>query len=445
MFIRKLTLSCISALLLQLPAANAQLGSDPDLFFKPAPSTPDLPADRYYPQGKKFIFTFYSVGAWVNPETNAHEAMAENEVQQAFKDYKAAGFDLFGPQYEMNARMLEDAKQHNLSAVYTIKYPVNFHGKEPVNINPDEVREFITKEVKAVMDNPNIAIWYITPEELRYWRKNEMLYLETASKAIREADVHKRPILIYDPAHANAKRLVHIAPWVDYLAKGMYTNYASMRDSRIWVRWSMEQEIEAIREANPQGTPLAVPEMFASRKTELNDELIQKIPDWVRHDAYLSLISGAKGIVVFSMRKRPSLPEPAWQAYRDTYFELAEELLGKPNLSQVFLFGEPRNEIQIDVVDGPQEVELLFPSGGVKDPITYPSVNYSDLAYGKDRYLFLVNSSDQAVRIMAGGFPYAAAKAETLFDDRAPFDIAEGEFEITLQPLEVKAYRFTRR
>lgn len=184
MFIRKLTLSCISALLLQLPTAHAQLGSDPDLFFKPAPDTPDLPADRYYPQGKKFIFTFYSVGAWVNPETNAHEAMAEDQVQQAFKDYKAAGFDLFGPQYEMNARMLEDAKQHNLSAVYTIKYPVNFHGKEPVNINPDEVREFITKEVKAVMDNPNIAIWYITPEELRYWRKNEMLYLEVASKAI---------------------------------------------------------------------------------------------------------------------------------------------------------------------------------------------------------------------------------------------------------------------
>lgn len=431
--------------MLHTPLVHAQLGSNPDLFFKPAAPAPDLPEDRYYPQGKKFIYTFYSLGAWVNPETNNHEAMSEPEIQKSFQEYKAAGFDLFGPQYEMNARALEDAAQHGLNSVYTIKFPINFHDKQLAVVNPEEVREHIMNEVKAVMDNSDIAIWYLTPEELRPWRKNEMLYLETASKAIRDADTHKRPILMYDPAHASANRLSSIAPWVDYLAKGMYTNYASMRDSRIWVRWSMEQELEAIRNANPQGTPLAVPEMFSSRKQNLTDEDIQLIPDWVRHDTYLSLVSGAKGVVVFSMRKRPSLPEPAWNAYRDANFQIASELMGDLNLSQVFLFGEPRDEVQIDVVEGPDEVELLFPSGGVKDPLTYSSVNFLDVAYGDARYLFLVNSANEAVKVMAGGFPYDAAVAETLFDDRPSFNIAEGEFEITLQPLEVKAYRFTRR
>lgn len=415
------------------------------MFFKPAAPAPDLPSDRYYPQGKKFIFTFYSVGAWVNPETNSHEAMSEPEIQKAFQEYKAAGLTLFGPQYEMNERALKDAAQHDLDSLYTIKYPINFHDKQPAVVNPEEIREYIMNEVKAVMDNPGIAIWYLAPEELRPWRKNEMLYLETASKAIRDADTHGRPILMYDPAHATANRLSSIAPWVDYLAKGMYTNYASMRDNRIWVRWSMEQETEAISRANPQATPLAVPEMFSSRKQALTDEDLPLISDWVRHDSYLSLVSGAKGIVVFSMRKRPSLPEPAWNAYRDAYYQLASELTGELNLAQVFLFGEPRDEIQIDVVEGPSEVELLFPNGGVKDPVPYSSVNFLDVAYEDARYLFLVNSANEEVKVMAGGFPYDATLAETLFDERPSFNIAEGEFEITLKPLEVKAYRFTRR
>ena len=50
------------------------------------------------------------------------------------------------------------------------------------------------------------------------------------------------------------------------------------------------------------------------------------IPKWVRHDVYLSLISGAKGIVVFSGWRRPKFP--AFDRYFEAYAECAREING---------------------------------------------------------------------------------------------------------------------
>src|SRR5690606_15920435 len=137
----------------------------------------------------------------------------------------------------------------------------------------DEIRKTLREMMEPVLDAPEIKFWYLQPEELRPWRKNEMQFLEYATTAIREIDPHKRPIMMYDPAHASAGRLASIAPWIDYLAKGMYVNYASKRDDRIWVRWSMEQELKAIERSGSKATPLALPEMYHdSRKGPFNVE-----------------------------------------------------------------------------------------------------------------------------------------------------------------------------
>ncbi|HWL51555.1 MAG TPA: hypothetical protein VNQ90_03920 [Chthoniobacteraceae bacterium] len=425
---------------------HAQLGPSPDAFFKPAPTAPEnLPADKVYPVGRQFPFSFFSLGGGVGADQ--HAALPEEEVRQQFERYKKVGLKLFGPQYEMNGRALEDARAHGLQVIYTVTYgePRFFHQKPAVPLDEKDVTRSITEQVKAVADNESIAIWYLQPEELRPWRKDEMTFLEVASKAIREADPRKRPIWIYDPAHASAGRLKSIAPWVDYLGKGMYTNYASMQENRIWVRWSMEQEVEAIRLADAKAVPLAVPEMYHdSRRPPLTDEAIAKIPAWVRHDTYLSVATGAKGVVIFSLRQRPSLPPKAWEAYYEAYTRAARELLGP--FGQAVLFGEKRGDIVIDHVSGPQELELVFPSGGLKEPVRYPSVTSLDLAYGNERYLLLVNSANEPVEVAVGGLPYASAQARELFDDDKPaFAVGEGEFPVELAPLEVRAYHFTRQ
>jgi len=443
MFLKSSLAGLLIPVLCGLHSAAASMRSNPDGFFKPGPEIPASLSDEFlYPRGSAFPFSFFSVGGGTEEKVN--DLLPEAEVAKEFEYYKTLHIPLFGPQYELNDRSLADAQKHGLEVVYTVGVPMGFHdrsgeGKKALSLSPEEITRQVKEQVGAVAGNRSVALWYLRPEELRPWRKNEMAYLKAASEAVRAADPLKRPLWIYDPAHASAKRLAAIAPWVDYIGKGMYPNYASQKDSRIWCRWSMEQEVEAIRLAGSSAIPIAVPEMFRQPA----DEDLAKIPAWVRHDVYLSLVSGAKGVMVFSARRRPKFP--ARQTYYDAYAKVASELLGPLQLGKLFLFGEARKEVVVDVTDGPAELELLFPSGGVKEPLRYPSVSFADLALGKDRYLILVNSANAPVETSVGGMPYNAVRVESLLDGSAPFDVGEGEFELHFEPYEVKALLLKRR
>ena len=72
----------------------------------------------------------------------------------------------------------------------------------------DEIREKITEQVRAVADRTEIAWWYLAPEELRYWRKNELTYLQVASEAIHDADPLGRRTF---PGRAEATMAVDMA------------------------------------------------------------------------------------------------------------------------------------------------------------------------------------------------------------------------------------------
>ena len=425
---------------------SAGLGADPEEFFKPGPTAPDtLPADRLYPAGQMFLFTFFSLGA--EDRDGVHQAKEETEIQKDFQRYKEAGFQIFGPQHEMNNRAIKDAAEHGLKTGYIVTYRDGrlFLRNEPVSIDPEEVYQEISRQVKEVAEHEEIAFWYLQPGELRPWRKQEMEFLEAAARAIHESDPLKRPLWTYDPNHANAERMTKTTQYSDLISKGMYTNYAGMENSRIWCRWTIEQQMEALRKNNSDAVPVALCEMYYDgRRPPMTPEMIASIPTWVQHDTYLAFITGAKGVIVFSLRERPSLPEPAWEAYFNAYAKLADELLGELNLAKVLLFGEVRQNLLVDIIEGTKEVEMVFPSGGVKEPVRYPSVSHRELVYGTERYLFLANSAETPVRLMVGGFPYAAARAQSLLDHGTAFDVGEGEFEVELAPLEVQVYRITR-
>ncbi len=441
---RSLSARVLAAALLLAPFGIQAARPDPEVFFKPGPEMPaGLSAERLFPKGRLFPFSFFSVGG--GSEVKINELLPEPEVQKEFAHYKTLGIPLFGPQYELNERSLADAEQHDLKVAYTVGLPMKFHdrtkeGGGPLTLTPEEITQEVTQQVKAVVGNPRVALWYLRPEELRPWRKAEMAYLEAASKAIRAADPEGRPIWIYDPAHASAKRMAAIAPWVDFVGKGMYTNYVSQQKDRIFCRWTIEQEQEAIRLAGAKAYPVSVPEMF--RQPEEAD--LPLIPTWVRHDLYLSLVSGAKGVFVFSARRRPNFP--AREAYLSAYAAEAPRLLGPLKLGELFLFGEAREDLVVDVTDGPATVSFIYPSGGVKEAMEYPSLTYKRLALGGRHFLFIVNSAQEPVEASVGGLPFNALRAVNVLEPEAPaIEAAEGEFPLRFAPLEVKIIEFQRK
>jgi len=241
------------------------------------------------------------------------------------------------------------------------------------------------------------------------------------------------------------------------VGKGMYVNYSGMMDQRVWCRWTIEQQIAAIAAANPDAMPIAVPEMFQhpgchnGAFLENEETLVPLIRDWVRHDMYAALISGAKGAAVFAVISRPRNAPPftgrIHRAYYDTYASIARELTGELGLGEVFLFGQQRDDLEVEVTQGPATVVLEYRNNA---PVVYPTVGHMNVAYGDARYLFLVNSSPHLVEVHVRGLPRAEERSiECLF--------APGNGEITrtkepdatslrlaLTPWQVRAYRISQ-
>lgn len=394
------------------------ISSEKDEFFKPSKEIPASYAeDKIYPQGRIFPYSGFS------PCNSADEKK----------------FTLFGPVYGKSDKLLERVEKSNKKSIYSINgthkgEKVSLKTFELKDIDFDEIAESVKQQVKAVANNKNIAWWYLGPEELKCWRKNEMKYLQVATDAIREADPLKRPVWMYDPGHRNAKTLGETVKFLDISGKGMYTNYSGFKASRIFCRWTIEQEVEAIRNSNPGAIPIAVPEMFQ----EPGPEDIKMIPGWVRHDVYSSLIAGAKGIVVFSLAKRQNFQSHG--IYFEEYARIADELCGELNLGQVFLFGEKRNDISFKITEGPEKVSFLCKSAGMKEAIDFPSINIFNATYKSERYLFLVSSANVQVSAEMKGFPQKCI-IEDVFNKKQTKLTEDAHLKLIFSPLEAKCIK----
>jgi hypothetical protein len=294
-----------------------------------------------------------------------------------------------------------------------------------------------------------IVWWAIQPEELRPWRGDEMLYLETVAEAIRAADPLQRPLFLYNPNHRDAGTLEPIARHVDVVAKGCYVNSAGKKRHRAWVRWSVEQELEAIRRAGrPGAIALVMPELCQDPPPGEEGE----IRAWVRHDVYLGLASGAKGVLIWSLFKRPAVRK-TWQEWYDAYVGCARELNGERALGRVFLFGRRCTDLRVEPValpDGAGQIEL----GGDAEPATSspaeraartvdaPGWTAVELAYENRRYLFVINSGNGPAKFAVDGWP-AGSVAEDAFRGAARELPEAGGIVLELPAYGVAGLRFS--
>lgn len=396
---------------------GGDLGAQSTGFWKPGPEVPaELTEEQVYPAGRKFPIGGFS-----------------GDVDRDME----AGFTIVGPVYSGKEERLAEAIAYDQPIIYPIGLDMNFlkrNDMPAVQMTPEEIREAVMQQVKEVADHDHIVWWYLVPEEMRTWRAKEMEYLDTAAAAIREADPKKRPIWMYDPNHRGASSMARIFQVTDIVGKGAYTNYAGKQDERIWIKWGMEQQAEAIKQGKKPGISLLVPEMF--RNAEDSDA----IRGWVRHDVYLGLLEGAQGVMIFSFGRRANFSH--FGTYFDAYAEVAKELTEGEKLGEVFLFGERRKEIETKVIKGPKKVEMLFEASKVTTPIKYSTLQSADIALGENRYLFLVNSSNEEMEVEVTGVP-DNARWEILFAEGALTGETNKGKIIQLGPLEVAGYRFT--
>lgn len=262
-----------------------------------------------------------------------------------------------------------------------------------------------------------------------------------------ESSLPEHGIYLYNPNHRDAKTLLPIAKQVDIVAKGCYVNTVGRKRDRAWVRWSVEQEIEALRAGGrAQAIPLLMPELCKDPEPEEDKE----IRAWVRHDVYVGLASGAKGVLIWSLFKRREVKR-TWQLWYDAYSECARELNGPRGLAQVFLFGERQSTLKVAQVRGSAAANVTLggsaEAGTTTDQeraqreVKFPSWTSAEFVYRGRRWLFLVNSANAPAAFTVNDCPPGSG-GEDAFTGKSLEGGIERSRRVDLAAYEVVGLRF---
>jgi len=335
------------------------------------------------------------------------------------------GFTIAGPYYNSDWRdftHLYAAAKEGMKFTFQIRPPESLVGvplerraAELNKLTDAQMAASVRRQVSAVLNDPvashTVARWSLGLEELRYWQPAEMRYLKAARQAIRDTEKARgaphRPLGMHEPANRNAAALVKTGLYQDIVNKGVYLTGIPRGEQRAgYALWSYSQ---IVRAANNLGTiPQATLELskdFTDPKTGKNPLEIRRV---LRHDAYLGLVLGIKSLNIWSMfEDRPNLTTHNQQFL--AYASVARELTGELQLGKVFLFGEPRRDLLITVQQGAKRLSYRHDSGST---YTYNTLSYLNTALDNQRYLFLVNSSEQPMDVRIQGLP-----ARFLLDD----------------------------
>lgn len=387
------------------PAAKA---CTDEPFFTATNAPAAVEGSGIYPRGRRMAYMGYS-GVPARDLTN--------------------GFTVAGPVYGDDRPFVRQCASNGWPVVAHLSHGPRFTDKDPARnyvIDESALRSNVAAEVRALAPLKEIVWWAVQPEELRCWRANEMKYFEIVCDTIRANDPLKRPLFHYNPNNRTKDTLLPIVKQVDVVGKGCYVNSSGKKRDRAWVGWSVEQEVEAIKAGGrPDAIPIVMPELC--KDPEPGEE--KEIRDWVRHDVYLGMVKGAKGLLLWSLFKRREVSK-TWSLWYDAYAECGRELNGESALAQVFLFGaEPAATLEVKLVKGSAlaDVKLGGEAGGEAVTTTgaerrerelrMASWTAGEYVYGGAHWLFLINSANDPATFEIAGWP-SASRAEDAFTSR---------------------------
>lgn len=401
-----------------------------DDFFKSSQPDPKLPADKLYPQGQKFPFSGYS--------------------PSSVYGFKKLGFTAAGPTYGKGKDKLAlNAKKEGISNIWQLAAVydgITLDSKDKLakaakaagkgGIDWKKMDACVQKAVKDAIkaSKNNISWWALAVEEVRWWNKNELKYLEVAYKAVKKADPEKRPMFVYMPGHYGSGGMRQYMPFMDLLAQGYYPNFGNRAGFRYWCE-NVQQTVKGF----PGRFMVAVTEMYRDPKEEADYELI---PAFVRHDVWMAIIHGFKGVIVFSFAQRRNFDSHG--EFFFAYSEVAGELNRAENgLGKVVLFGQDKKDIQLKVVEGPATVSIKRkqkPAGEVE--FTYPTIKWRDMIHNSGRYCFAASSSKEPVKAVLSGLPKQPVTVINAANGKVLGKTADGTFKLDFGPYGVQLLKF---
>ncbi len=407
--LRRSRISSVWPPALVLLACNRPTGNPPDFFRAPTPAGEANAAAS--PLDGRMPLTIYSLQL------------------QDLPTVVESGFNMVGPYYDggNSGGVADAALRAGLRLAYQFELPsVDYVSGRTRVLDSAFVLRQVRSQMATVYADPvldsAVALWSVVPEELRVHRELERRHLELVVRTVREVERERgrrpRPIWMYNPGNRRVWELALSGKYADLLVMGAYLN-ASARD-----RWSIGDKAARTAQASKllPHRPLPVSVLWmADDPTDPRDRDAATIRRTVRHDAYLALVRGTRGLFVFSGFRRPGFT--TYDRYLQAYASVMHDLTGPHGLAGVLMSGEERDDIQLRVHG--------------RGPVAYASI-----AYRGARYLFVVNSGEDSATVLISGLPATVLWREAVFSGVVD-TVTTGAFAARLEPLGVAVWRIS--
>jgi hypothetical protein len=292
-------------------------------------------------------------------------------------------------------------------------------------------KDFWQEYIKLLVKNDQILVWYL-PEEIKF---EDLDKLEQLRNLIRANDPKHRPLMTYVES-ARPEYLKKVGSIVDATAFGAYpTQYGNRPriDVERRVYWAYKS---------------GVPVVIAALET-IKGKYNWTRPKDVRFDAYLALISGAKGIMWFGYYQAKLRPE-----LLNAVLGVATELNGSEGLGEVLLSGKEPETLRCENLQGKMYFHEQYDYYTGRRPIPaklFTTIQWTAREYKNYLYIFAVNTAQKvgakddgghelAVKIKFNPITTEFTKAEVIGEKRV-LDISENSIIDTFEPLETHIYK----
>lgn len=405
------------------------------------PDQQELPVDRIYPNGQKMM-----IAAWL--------AKSEGDI----KMLADSGFTMIGPIWDTrDISYLNRAHALGLKAAHKITDTAGTSVKLQKRLATAEgeagVWREVEKRIKAVVDDPvyndTVEVWLQGSEELSTRRfDGDLAYIQKFRDMISIHDPKQRPLWMSDVTGVSVNQMIDTHWWLDMIGPQMYLERIGRPGfyqhnaiiNKLVCNVVTTAEMLDTNYPLPHKRPATVSFGALYEPTPERDsaEFINKV---VEHDLYLALNNGLQGFQIYSWYNYTfdgASDTTTWNWYKDAWYKHVKRLTDY-ELDDAYLWGDRRHDLRLEILRGPERMQ--WTQGSTNHD--YPSISMQNIQYGSKRYVILTNSNTEAVQVEVSGFPTGCITSLDIREGK--YQANNGAIKVTLQPLDVRLYRFESR
>lgn len=236
------------------------------------------------------------------------------------RDFDSRACSFNGPHYTHENEMLNLSKLKSIPIVACLGENIDVTKSK---LNLDSMQKTLHDQIKHLENFDNVVGYYILPEEIRPWRKNELSYFKNLMTLVNQHNSRKLPCITYIPFNRTMDNLTTLyEAGIDLIGKSAYLELAIDKPrTKIQKAINMCKEFIKSRRDVRETTKLGVYLMLA-QDTLISEQDIFKI---IRHDCFLSFILGAQFIGVWSFFKRTSVKK-TFHSQKKAYLDAIAEI-----------------------------------------------------------------------------------------------------------------------